>query len=214
MKRLIDQWHVPKMWEGSTVYVLGGGNSLLKEELHLIEDQRVIGVNCSFLLGDWVDVCWWGDPRWFDWNKEKLSEFGGLKVCCCESLRKRPEIKVLRRGKPMGFDLRSDFISWNLSSGVAAINLAFHFGAKRIVLLGFDMSVSDDGENNWHDLHKVKDTTRDPYPRFLEAFPHIKRDAATEGVEIINSTMCSMIPEDIIPKKALVKVIHENFTCI
>ena len=157
-----------------------------------------------------MDVCWWGDPRWFDWNKEDLAGFAGLKVCCCESLRKRPEVRVLKRGKPKGIDLRSDFASWNSSSGGSAINLAFHFGVRRVVLLGFDMRIGDDGEDNWHDMHKIKGHTEDPYPRFMEAFPVIKEDAEREGMEIINSTMISKIPEDVFVKRPLEEVVNEN----
>lgn len=202
------EWNVPRMWEGVTVYILGGGHSLLEEKLELIHDKRVIGVNNSFMLGDWVDVCWFGDPRWYDWNIVDLSEFGGLKACCCGALMGKPGVKVLRRGKPMGIDLRANFISWNRSSGGSAINLAVHFGAKKIVLLGFDMKPSDDqGENNWHNLHKVKTNTSNPYNRFLESFPHIKRDVRELGVEIINSTMCSLIPEDVFPKIPLEEIV-------
>jgi hypothetical protein len=196
------------MWEGATVYILGGGHSLLDEKLELVHDKRVIGVNTSFMLGDWVDVCWWGDPPWYDWNIIGLSEFGGLKACCCKSLMNKPEVKVLKRSKdkPMGIDLRPNFVSWNKSSGSSAINLAVHFGAKKIVLLGFDMRPSDRGEDNWHDLHKVK-SPYTPYSEFLKAFPYIKKDARNLGVEIINSTMCSLISEDIFPKISLEEVV-------
>lgn len=200
------EWNVPRMWDGAAVYILGGGYSLLDEKLELIHNKRVIGVNTSFMLGDWVDVCWWSDPCWYEWNVVDLSEFGGLKACCCRALIDKPGVKVLNRGKSMGIDHRTNFISWNRSSGGSAINLAVHLGAKRIVLLGFDMKPSDDkGEDNWHNLHKVKKYP--PYHRFLESFPHIKKDAGNLGVEIINSTMCSLIPEDIFPKIPLEEVV-------
>lgn len=202
------EWNVPRMWEGASVYILGGGYSLLGEKLELIHDKRVIGVNTSFMLGDWVDVCWFGDTRWYDWNTVDLSEFGGLKACCCGALMDKPEVKVLKRGKSMGIDIRPNFVSWNRSSGSSAINLAVHLGAKRIVLLGFDMKSNDRGEDNWHDLHKVK-AHYNSYPRFLEAFPLIRKDAVDLGVEIINSTMCSLIPEDIFPKIPLEEIVSE-----
>lgn len=197
------------MWDGATVYILGGGYSLLEEKLELIHNKRVIGVNTSFMLGDWVDVCWFGDARWYEWNIVDLSEFGGLKACCCGALMDKPEVKVLKRGKSMGIDPRPNFVSWNRSSGGSAINLAVHFGAKRIVLLGFDMKPSDNqGENNWHNLHKVK-AHYNSFPRFLEAFPHIGKDAEDLSIEIINSTMCSLIPEDIFSKIPLEEVVGE-----
>ncbi len=207
-EKVADYWKIPRIWEGATAYILGGGSSLLKENLELIHNERVIGINNSFMMGDWVDVCWWGDPRWFDWNEKELAEFGGLKVCCCASLMQRQGVKVVRRGKPMGLELRPDFISWNKSSGGSGVDLAVHLGASKVVLLGFDMHYEEKtGNNNWHDLHKVKQHSFDPYPRFMESFAHIRKDAQERGVEMINSTMNSSIPEACIKKKPLEEVI-------
>lgn len=202
-------WTVPKMWLDSTAYILGGGMSLLEENLSLIHKENVIGVNDAFRLGDWIDVCWFGDARWFDWNKEELSKFKGLIICCCPRLAdKNKWVKVLLRGKPQGIEARPDSISWNKNSGGSAINLAVHFGVKRIVLLGFDMKPDKDtGNDNWHDYHETKNNTSLPYARFLQSFPIIMRDAERMGVEIINSTMCSLIEERIVPKVALEDVL-------
>ena len=146
-----EYWKVPEMWKGEIVYILGGAPSLLDEKLELIEDKKVIGVNCAFLLGDWVDIVWFGDPPWFDWNEEKLAEFGGLKACCCEKMRfDQPAIKVLERGKKMGLEDGKNYrtrISWNWSSGGSAVNLATLLGATKVVLLGFDMKPDDKGRN-------------------------------------------------------------------
>ena len=210
-----EYWKVPEMWKGATVYILGGAPSLLDEKLELIEDKKVIGVNCAFLLGDWVDIVWFGDPPWFDWNEEKLAEFGGLKACCCEKMRfDQPAIKVLERGKKMGLEDGKNYrtrISWNWSSGGSAVNLATLLGASKVVLLGFDMKPDDKGRNWWHNLHKNKLdlSVRDPYPMYMESFEHIAEDAKTLGVEIVNSTMCSIIPEDWIPKRPLEEVVSE-----
>jgi hypothetical protein len=56
-----EAWRIPKMWKGQTVFIIGGGPSLNGTPLHLIHEHRVIGVNCAYMLGDWVDVCWFGD---------------------------------------------------------------------------------------------------------------------------------------------------------
>ena len=203
----MTSWTVPKMWLDSTAYILGGAPSLLKENLSLIHNERVIGVNDAFRLGDWVDVCWFGDVRWFDWNKEELKKFKGLVACCCPRLADKNDwVKVLSRGKPQGIEPRPDFISWNKSSGGSAINLAIHFGVRRVVLLGYDMKPNEDGKDNWHDNHKVKNNTTLPYPRFLQSFPIIVRDAERMGVEIINTSMDSLIDEKYVRKMPLEEV--------
>ena len=205
-----DYWKVPKMWRGATVYVLGGGSSLLEENLELIHDERVIGINDAFVLGDWVDMCWFGDPRWYTWNENELLKYSGITTCCCEIMRKvtSDKVHVLDRGKKMGLEERESFISWNYSSGGSGVNLASQLGASRIVLLGFDMKPDKEGQYWWHDRHHVKEFSKDPYPRFIEAFEHIGNEARGMGIEIINSTMCSLIPESFIPKKSLEEVLE------
>ena len=46
------------------------------------------------------------------------------------------------------------FIHFGGNSGFQAVNLAYHMGAARIVLAGFDMQVAQDGRQHWHDDHK------------------------------------------------------------
>lgn len=214
---MTDFWNVPKMWLGSTVFIIGGGNSLntsglkwtsdtkeqildkISSDLKPIWDERSIGVNDAFLLGDWIDISWFGDSRWFEWNKNKLSQFPGLKACCCPHMVKKSKeigVKVLQRGKSLGLDPNSCRVSWNHTSGSSAISLAANLGARKIVLLGFDMHISNQVDHNWHENHKVQlKDKNDPYPRFLNAFEQIAEDAEKRGIEIINCSMNSTIKQ-------------------
>lgn len=193
-------WSVPPLWNGSTSFILGGGPSLNNVNLDLIRKRRIIAVNNAFgdpvkdeegntiayKPRDWIDIVFFGDERWYRWHRKSLKEFYGLIVTSRSNLHKTDK-KVLAtcRGKAMGLEKRRRFIAWNKSSGAAAINLAFHLGSKRIVLLGFDMRRVDDCAN-WHKDHPSPD--KNPYERFLTAFPLIKRDAEKAGLEIINCT--------------------------
>jgi len=188
-------WSAPKIWPDATAYIIGGGPSVNSTNLELIKGKHVIGVNNAYLLGDWVDVCWFGDCRWFDWHKKNLKRFAGLKVTCCERCIREPGINVLKRStKRWGIEKNPNAVSWNLSSGGSAINLAVHFGAKRIVLIGFDMKrvrvevapgkFAD--KANWHDDHPAPD--KNPYERFLRPFKIIRKDLEELGIECINAT--------------------------
>lgn len=195
-------WHPPKMWDGSTAYIIGGGPSVNQMDLSLIKDKHVIGVNNSYLLGSWVDVCWWGDMTWLDWHKQKLSKlYHGLVATCNQNSnvikRNQNWIKFFARGKPMGIDDRPGYISWNRNSGCSAINLAVNFGAKRVVLLGFDMSDAPDGKTHWHEGHKKakksKKKNNSPYERFRKTTTFIAKDAARLKVEILNASPVTTI---------------------
>jgi len=187
------------------VFLVGGGPSLKKVNLSLIKNERVIGINNAYQLGSWVDVCWFTDSRWFDWHKEKLLNFAGLKVHCVNRLKYVGWLKRLLRGKPMGIEKNPGVVSWNKCSGSSAINLAYHFGAKRVVLIGYDMQRVDD-EANWHSDHPYP--KKDPYDNFLKCFPSIAKDAEELGLEIINATPGSLI--DVFPITTLEEAIHAS----
>jgi len=195
-----DFWNVPILWPESTVFIIGGGPSLLQQDLTLLHDKRVIGVNQAFRLGPWVDVCWFGDKQWYSQNLPDIKEYGGLIVTCsveAQANKRLKRVKYLGRSKQKGIEIkRRTHIAWNGNSGASAVNLAYWLGAKRVVLLGFDMKNPEDPkdmQSHWHNHYepKIDKRTRkliDPYPRFMKGWPVIKIDADRAGLEIINAT--------------------------
>lgn len=198
-------WAIPPIWKDKTAYILGGGPSLLGMDLcqgleRLLENKRVIGVNNAFRLGSWVDICWFGDAKWFEWNYKELAEYSGLKVTCNPNFLTNKKyfgsgILTVGRGKSNGIEIRNEYVAWNRSSGASAINFAYHLGVKRVILLGFDMH-STEANHNWHKKHKGKSVNNakfDPYPRFLKVFSQIKKEADILGMEILNATIESAL---------------------
>jgi len=59
--KAVEMWKPPKIWQGSPAFIIGGGPSVNDVDFSLIKHHRIIGVNNSYQLGDWVDVCWFGD---------------------------------------------------------------------------------------------------------------------------------------------------------
>jgi uncharacterized Rossmann fold enzyme len=195
----VDFWEIPELWPGSTVFIIGGGPSILQQDLSVLHDKRVIGVNQAYKLGAWVDVCWFGDKQWYNQNLPDIKEYGGLIATCSHEAnmsRRRKRVRYVGRSKSSGieFKLRSH-IAWNGNSGASAINLAFWLGAKTVVLLGFEMQLpvdKNDEQTHWHNdyaIRKHKGKLVDPYWRFNKHWPSIKRDAGKIGLRIINATV-------------------------
>ena len=203
-----DGWKVPRMWEGGVCFILGGGPSLNLINFDLIKDRRIIAVNNAYGAPDlsvdpkpnrnsanhkprpytprpWVDVCWFGDGRWYPWHRTSLKRFGGLIATCEAKWKGKDRVMCLHRGKPAGIDHRPRYISWGKCSGNSAINFAYHTGVKRVVLLGFDMRRVEDSAN-WHDDHPAP--KKDPYERFIKPHDVIAKDAEKHGLQIINCT--------------------------
>jgi hypothetical protein len=76
------------------------------------------------------------------------------------------------------------------NSGFAAINLAYHLGAKTIILLGYDMGVDGDKRHWFND--RPKELTKDsPYSLFITNLNTI--DCAKHGIEILNASRRSLL---------------------
>jgi len=169
------------------VFVIGGGPSIKDMDLSCIHKRHVIGVNDAFKLGDWVDVCWFGDERWFHWNKEQIRSFEGVVFGCPPTSKPFPRVLHVNRNEGYGLTSIRNKVVWNKSSGGSAINLAMHLGAKEIVLLGYDMKVVD-GNHNWHTNHKHHPRNDIYEKRFLPPFQKIASDADRLGLKIYNAT--------------------------
>ena len=182
----MEAYRIEPLWKGQSCFIIGGGPSLKDMDLSPIHNHNVIGVNDAFKLGPWVDICWFGDCRWAVWNHEALTKFGGEVITCVRCNCQHPAVQV-RRTEQKGISTNPEEVRWNRSSGASAINLAFHLGVTKIILLGFDMQVRD-GQHNWHTNHKHHPRHEVYQERMITPFESITRDAKTLGIEIINST--------------------------
>ena len=219
-------WTVPRMWEGADVWILGGGPSMTKQfkipktivqrvvdgvaspeiyspYMKAIHDKHVIGINVAYMIGSWIDVVFFGDGGFFLKHKEALAAFPGLKVSCNPNLGPYHWVKFLARdpNHVKGITSNPRAVSWNHNSGAAAISLAANAGAKRIMLLGFDMKLAGDQSQHWHNLYgKMQDNSKRrlmhlPFDRHLLGFSVIAKDANQRGIEILNVSQDSAIEE-------------------
>jgi hypothetical protein len=226
-------WHVPRLWEGGECWIIGGGlsmprefgvpeeiiESVIREEstpaayspyMSAIHDRHIIAINVAYLIGTWIDMVFFGDNRLYITHRENLAQFPGLKVACNPKLRspryqREENIKYVPRDKQhkLGISDNPCTVSWNHNSGAAAISVAANMGARRIILLGFDMKLSEDGKQHWHSLYRVRrmkgrnevkaPLIHLPFKRHLRCFPHIAKDARRRGIEIINASPDSAI---------------------
>ena len=209
-------WKVPKLWPDSTVFIIGGGSSIKHQIEHIatvlweiredhLNQARTIACNDAYMWGDMIDVCLFGDWSWFTYQCENhaaaLRQFTGMFVSPCDEAKRCPAVKAVQRRK-RGLCEDPDFIAWNCNSGGCAINLALHLGAKKIVLVGFDMKLNEKTrESNWHPNEKAikhgKPPTQDSYTRMLGFFTSIKEDLDKKfpNVEVINATPGSALKE-------------------
>jgi hypothetical protein len=177
-----------------------------------LHDMHVIGINNIYRIGTWIDILFFGDCGWYLAHKGVIADFPKLKVTCCDrfankSIDQSEGIKYLAKDKQKTRGISDDpsTVSWNGNSGAAAISMAVHLGVKKIVLLGFDMSLDANNVSHWHGSHyawKQGGKKRSPpFSRHMIGFPTIAADAKRLGVEILNCSPISAI--DVFPKVSL-----------
>jgi len=218
-------WQVPKIWEGEDVWILGGGPSVTKQFeipenvvqdvvagrsspsayspfMESIHNKHVIGINVSYLIGNWIDMVFFGDIGFLLAQMQYISQFPGLKVSCHPTTAQYSWVKFLPHDKQhrLGISSNPKAVCWNGNSGAAAISVAANAGAKRIFLLGFDMKLDDTQHQHWHNLYKRHGVKRNkpgglPFKKHLQGFPQILKDAQARGIEIINVSPDSAITE-------------------
>jgi len=163
------------MWEGGTVFIIGGGPStprqfsvpediisqvtqggaspvLYSPYMEALHTKHVIGINIAYMLGGWLDMVFWGDKKFFLKHQYGLAKFPNLRVTCSPTPYSPGWVKVVGKDKSKMYGISNNpkMVSWNANSGAAAISLAASAGASRIVLLGFDMSLDASGYQHWH----------------------------------------------------------------
>ena len=191
-------WSVPREWVGETVVILGGGPSMNRATADYARGKaRVIAVNSQGIdvqtkgepipaLAPWADVLYAGDPKWWNdpFNQPRALAFAGLRVTM-RDLIPFPEVLSLEKSElRQPYDERPSHIVQGGNSGYQAIHLAAQFGAKRILLCGYNMN----GGHWFGNYHSRKLNTRPSFSTWVTQLSQLFAKLAQMGVEVINCT--------------------------
>lgn len=195
-----DRFRVqPQMWPNSTVVVVGGGPSLLDLDLTPLRASKapVIACNNAFRLVPWAQVIYFADSRWWRWNGADVDMDSGKYrvVTAGGAVFDDERIQRLRREYNVALATEPNAVA-GPDSGSMAMNLAYHYGASRIILLGFDMRFSG-GQAHWHEDHPISTPETNYTDLFAPKYPELIQALADLDVEVIRSTPSSLtfIPE-------------------
>lgn len=182
-------WPGDKVWPGATVVILATGQSLSSSQIWNVyrakrdRDWKVLAINDAVFLAWWADAVFVPDERWWKkWNW--LPGYQGLRLSASNHAKSFPHnIWTLENTGREGFDPDPKNLRTGKNSGYMTIHFALHAGAKRILLLGYDMH----GE---HYFGKHEDWNQKPglYDQWLPNFKALTYAAHERGVEILNCT--------------------------
>lgn len=194
-------------WSDRVVAIVASGPSTKKEDLEQLRGRAaVLAVKANVELVPWADAVYGCDAAWWR-HKKGLVDFKGLKVAWApQAVSRYPDIKkidietsqdriypVQCRKYRMVFDPLGT-IGNGGNSGYQALNLAVQFGAKRILLIGFDMHDRSGahwyGRNYWE---KCGNPDTDCFDRWIRALDVAAVDLENLGVQVINTSPLSAL---------------------
>jgi hypothetical protein len=175
-----------RRWQGRTVACIASGPSLTREDCEAVRHLPAIAVNNAGLppMAHWAEVHYAADGRWWQKHLEAMS-YDRLKLACNGDTY---GVQLIRTAGKYGFDDRPDVLRTGASSGYQAIHLAAHFGAKRIILLGYDGAPDGDRPHfhGSHTLNGLADPRSDNYETWRAAFRTLAPELEKRGVEVVN----------------------------
>lgn len=186
-KVVIDYVTVPRVWPGSTVVCLAGGPSLCQADVDACRGvTKVLAIKDAIRLAPWADVLYSCEFKWWRAHPETAA-YTGPKYGM-EATPGRDDVRVLRNSGDTGLEIRPNGLKNGRNSGYQAINLAVHFGATTIVLLGYDMHPDVSGKQHWFGGHSYNPHGVPPYQLFLERFDTIVEPLKKAGITVLNAT--------------------------
>lgn len=191
--------------DSTTFYCVGGGPSLIGFDWSRLQDKRCIAINRAYEVLPDAEFVYFTDRRFYEWHKIHLLQHKGrLLLGNAGDQNYDPKVEKYRITGHCGLDTRPGHIRHGNNSGYAAINVAYHLGAKRIVLLGYDMRFAKDGKAHWHDGHPAMNRETS-IPKMLMWFPHLVVPLRELRIDVVNANMDSAI--ECFPKVKLEEVL-------
>lgn len=180
-------------WRGDTVVCVASGPSLTPADVEACRGRaRVIAINDNFRLAPWADVLYACDLPWWDRYHEATEAVEGERWTQDERAAARYGLHLIKSTAGHGLSRIPGIIHQGSNSGYQAVGLAADFGAKRIVLLGYDMQRTDD-KDHWHGPHPVGLNPPRHFQTWIINFNRLAKDAAELGIEIVNCSRATAL---------------------
>lgn len=183
MSQLLD-------WTGRTAVIAASGPSLTEAQcLATMQPHvRTIAVNASYrrAQGAWVDLVYMGDYQAVKYYATDVHKMR-LELWTCSRLgAEQHQANYVQGLNEEGLGRKAVHLNGN--SGFQALNLAFLFGARRIILLGFDMKAAPDGRRHWHDEHPRPLVQASQFGEWIHKSVKLADDLKAADCDVVNVT--------------------------
>lgn len=180
-------------WSNEICTIVASGPSAASVNLYRgVGKTRFVAVNNSWKIAPWSDFLFACDYRWWEGTKGCL-EFGGWRVT---TDRRAVDTWNLLRLVTTLSDDRLQFedgkVGWGGNSGFQSLNMVVHFGCKRIILVGFDVTTKYG--LHWHEPYTgVNNPTPSKTLRWQRSLDGAYPTLQNIGVKVINCSLQSRL---------------------
>lgn len=174
-------------WAGQTVICLASGPSLTKQQadLAIASGHKVIVTNSTWQIAPDCDVIYGCDHTW--WNANWRAIDSDAERWTQDKLAAHiPYMNRVLATSGNRLSRKPGLIYTGRNSGFQIMQLAYQWGAKRILLAGYDMQFTG-GKAHWHTDHRGMPNASG-VAGWAEQFEPMALDLLDEGVEVINCT--------------------------
>jgi len=190
---------VPCLYPNETAICFATGPSLTAEDIELVRPYhekgmvRTFGCNDSYKVVDFLDVHYACDVYW--WEHHGMNCLKTLPPTChvwTQSQQMAITFKLNHipgRHEPAFCVKDSGFIHYGDNSGFQLLNLAYHYGIRKFILLGYNMGLVNHKRHFFGD-HPGRMNKESPYEKFIIAYNLIQPDIKSV---IINCTTNSAL---------------------
>jgi len=177
--------------ERRTAIVIASGPSATEADFALLRGWPVVVVNDCWRLYP-ADILYACDIQWWDKYHKETEGFAGERWTQSGEAAQKYGLYHIRGEPGAGFSTASGLIKYNWNSGAQAMQLAWQMGARRLVLIGFDMGPVK-GKVHWFGDHPRGLINDSPWAMFLAAFEVMAEDCKRAGIEVVNTSMNSKL---------------------
>ncbi|CAM5769784.1 hypothetical protein [Bosea minatitlanensis] len=176
---------IKREWAGETAVIIAGGPSLTVEDAVYCQGRaRAVVVNDGYRIAPFADLLYAGDAAWWDGHQGAPS-FAGQKWTQSKVAALRWSLRHIQSQHAYGISDSPERIHSGQNSGFQALNLTYLLGARRILLLGFDMQPTG-GSRHWFGNHPPELHRDSNYAAWRGWFDIAAKQLVCRGVEVVN----------------------------
>lgn len=177
--------------------IIASGASLTRADADFAQEMRqagkckIMAINTSYQITD-PDYIYAADRQWWAVYHDKVPRTAECWTQCKGTARAANIHHIRCNSAGIGLSTNPEFINGGKNSGHQAINLAYHFGYRKLILLGYDYHKKL-GKNHWHGDHPANMANAENCESWIHYHDKLSTDLSTAGVGVINATIGSAL---------------------